>query len=90
MFSILEIRGIPLARRSQVEVAVLEGGQHLPEGFEGWIVPARRPPGYAVRVIGPHGFYREVKFDGHEEVEEITRRTRVALSLTMTASSSGQ
>jgi len=89
-FAILEIRGIPLAQRSQVEAAVLEGGQHLPEGFEGWIVPARRPPGYAVRVIGPRGFYREVKFEGHEEAEEITHHTRRTLSLALTATNSGQ
>lgn len=85
-FSILEIHGIPRGRRDRVKAAVMAGSRHLPEGYEGWIVPARRPPGYALRVIGPRGFYREVKFTGHESEDQITECTREALSVSMAAS----
>lgn len=85
-FSIIDIKGIPGARRDEVKAAVVAGGQHLSGGYEAWIVPARRPPGYALRVIGPRGFYREVKFTGHETEAEITESTRRALEVSMTAS----
>jgi hypothetical protein len=85
-FSIIDIKGIPGARRDQVKAAVIAGGQHLSEGYEAWIVPARRPPAYAVRVIGPRGFYREVKFTGHETETEITESTRQVLQVAKAAS----
>ena len=84
-FSILEIHGIPRSSRDRVTAAMMAGGEHLPEGYEGWIVPARRPPGYALRVIGPRGFYREIKFTGHESEDQITVCTRQALSISMAA-----
>ena len=85
-FSILDIKGIPTARRDQVKAAVIAGTQHLPDGYEGWIAPARRPPAYSVRIIGPRGFYREVKFTGLETETEITETIRQALSVAKTAS----
>ena len=89
-FSITDINGIPGTRREQVTAAILAGGQHLSEGYEAWIVAARRPPGYALRVIGPRGFYREVKFAGHETAAEITESTRRALQVSMAASGGSQ
>jgi hypothetical protein len=88
-FSLLDIKGIPAARRDTVKAAVLAGALHLSEDYEAWIVPARRPPGYAVRIIGPRGFYREAKFAGHETESEITASIRQTLQVSASASAGG-
>lgn len=85
-FAILDIRGIPGGRREEIKAAVIAGCQHLPEGYEAWIAPARRPPAYTLRVIGPRGFYREVRFTGRESEAEITEDTRQALKISIARS----
>jgi hypothetical protein len=89
-FSLLDIKGIPASRRESVKAAVLAAAQHLSEDYEAWIVPARRPPGYAVRIIGPRGFYREAKFAGHEAEGEITESIRRTLQVSVAASAGAQ
>lgn len=74
--AILDIQGIPADRRESTRAAVVAGSQGLPGNYEAWIVPARRPPGYFVRVIGPRGFYREAQFTGSETETEIAQRVR--------------
>ena len=77
--TVSEIRGVPPHRRESVEGAVVAGGASLSESHEAWVVPARKPPGYAVRIVGPRGFYREVRFTGPETDAEIEQSVRNAL-----------
>jgi hypothetical protein len=74
--AVLDIQGIPADRRESTKAAVVAGSQGLLGNYEAWIVPARRPPGYFIRVIGPRGFYREAQFTGRETAAEIAERVR--------------
>ena len=76
---IVEVKGIPLDRRDLVRAAIKEAVSNLSEKHEAWVVPTRRPPGYAVRITGPRGFYREVKFAGRESAAEIATSVRNAV-----------
>ena len=76
---IVEVKGIPLDRRDLVREAISSAAACLSEKHEVWVVPTRRPPGYAVRITGPRGFYREVKFAGRESAAEITSSVRNAV-----------
>jgi hypothetical protein len=44
------------------------------------VVPARKPPAYKVRVVGPRGFYREVHFHGPETDLEVESLVRAAVA----------
>jgi hypothetical protein len=74
--AVLEIQGIPAERRESTRAALVAGGQGFSGNYEAWIVPARRPPGYFVRIIGARGFYREAQFTGRETEAEIVERVR--------------
>lgn len=76
---IVEVKGIPLDRHDIVRAAINSAASCLAEGHEAWVVPARRPPAYAVRITGPRGFYREVKFAGRESEAEIANSLRSAV-----------
>jgi len=76
---ISDIKGVPSHRRKTVEGAVLAGASRLSDAHEAWIVPTRKPPGFAVRIIGPRGFYREIRFAGLETELEIEHRVRHAI-----------
>ena len=76
---IVEVKGIPLDRHDIVRAAISSAASCLAEGHEAWVVPARRPPAYAVRITGPRGFYREVKFAGRESEAEIANSLRSAV-----------
>ena len=76
---IVEVKGVPLDRRDLVRAAISSVAACLSEKHEAWVVPTRRPPGYAVRITGPRGFYREVKFDGRETAAEIATSVRNAV-----------
>jgi len=67
-------------RRSSVEEAVMAGGSSLSSDHEAWVVPARKPPAYAVRIVGPRGFYREIRFSGRETPAEIAQRIRESIA----------
>jgi len=77
--AICDIKGIPVHRRKLVEAAVISGALSLSEDHEAWIVPARKPPAYSVRIVGPRGFYREVRFAGPESEAEIESQVRRAI-----------
>lgn len=76
---IVDVKGIPLDRRAAVREAIALAGSDLAVDHEAWVVPARRPPAYTVRITGPRGFYREVKFAGRETGAEIATRVRNAV-----------
>ena len=76
---IVDVKGIPLDRRDAVREAITLAGSDLDADHEAWVVPARRPPAYAVRITGPRGFYREIKFAGCETGAEISTRVRRAV-----------
>ena len=76
---IVEVKGVPLDRRDLVRAAISSVAGCLSENHEAWVVPTRRPPGYAVRITGPRGFYREVKFAGRESAAEIASTIRNAV-----------
>jgi len=76
---IVDVKGIPVDRRETVREAIALAGSNLLAHHEAWVVPARRPPAYAVRITGPRGFYREIKFAGQETGSEIATRVRKAV-----------
>jgi hypothetical protein len=76
---IVDVKGIPLDRRAVVRAAISLAGSELSEDHEAWVVPSRRPPAYAVRITGPRGFYREIKFAGRETETEIAISVRKAV-----------
>ena len=78
--TVVDIKGVPLDRRDTVHAAITAGGSDLSEEHEVWVVPARRPPAYAVRITGPRGFYREIKFQGRETEAQITSSVRDAVT----------
>ena len=84
--TVCEIQGVPVDRRASVEEAVLAGASSLSSEHEAWIVPARKPPAYAVRIVGPRGFYREIRFGGRETPAEIERIIRESLTTSSPAS----
>ena len=77
---IVDVKGIPLHRRDGVRAAITQGGSNLAADHEAWVVPSRRPPAYAVRITGPRGFYREIKFGGLETDVEIATSIRNAVA----------
>jgi hypothetical protein len=78
--TVCDIKGIPSHRRAEVEGAVTAAGSVLSSGHEAWVVPARKPPAYAVRIVGPRGFYREIRFAGRETPAEIEQSIRASIS----------
>jgi hypothetical protein len=77
--TVFSITGVVPEQRESVRGAIAASGRDLPARYEAWVVGARRPPAYIVRVIGPGGFYREEKFSGREPAVEITRRVQDAV-----------
>ena len=76
---IVDVKGIPVDRQAAVRDAITSAGSDLAADHEAWVVPSRRPPAYAVRITGPRGFYREIKFAGRESGAEIATRVRKAV-----------
>ena len=85
--TVSDIKGIPVHRRKGVEQAVIAGADGLSSEYEAWVVPARKPPAYSVRVVGPRGFYLEVRFTGPETDAEIERAMRRAIQACSAAAS---
>lgn len=77
---VVEVLGVPPHRRDNLAAAIVAGGSSLTEFHEAWVVPARKPPGYKVRVVGPRGFYREIHFSGPETDLEVESRVRAAMA----------
>lgn len=78
--TVAEVKGVPPHRRDSLATAIAAAGSSLPEVHEAWVVPARKPPAYKVRVVGPRGFYREIHFSGPETDLEVESRVRAALA----------
>jgi len=78
--TVLSVNGVAPDRRNSVKTAILSAATGLRAGYEAWVAPARRPPAFIVRIIGPAGFYREAAFAGREPAVEITERLREALA----------
>ena len=76
--TVCDVKGVPIQRRAGVEAAVTAGGVGLSEHLEAWVVPARKPPAFVVRIVGPRGFYREIRFAGRETEAEIEQSIRRA------------
>lgn len=74
--TVVEVKGVPPHRRDSLAAAVVSGGSSLTELYEAWVVPARKPPAYKVRVVGPRGFYREIHFSGAETDLDVESRVR--------------
>ena len=72
--TIFNAKGIPATRLERIEAAVVAAGKHQSAPYEAWIVPALRPPAYAVRITGAKGFDRVAQFSGQETEAEITER----------------
>lgn len=78
--TVVDLKGVPTHRRDCVEAAIAAAGSSLLEEHEAWVVPARRPPAYNVRITGPRGFYREIRFGGPETEAEIAASIRSAIA----------
>ncbi|GEM_PF-1625041 len=78
--TVVDVKGVPSHRRDCVEAAITAAGSILSEDHEAWVVPARRPPAYSVRITGPRGFYREIRFGGPETEAEIADTIRQAIA----------
>ena len=87
--AIVSIKGVPAERRDMVKAAIVAGTRNLSGNHEAWVVPARRLPAFVVRMIGPRGFYREVKFSGQESPSEMTERIRETTQPQMSAAAGG-
>ena len=74
--TVADVKGVPVDRRASIEQAVMAGGSLLSPDHEAWVVPARKPPAYSVRIVGPRGFYREIRFAGPETPSEIEASVR--------------
>lgn len=79
VLTVSDVKGVPPHRRRHVVAALVAGGAGLGAGHEAWVVPARKPPAYSVRIIGPRGFYRQIQFSGPETDAEIEQRVRAAV-----------
>ena len=77
---VCEIQGVPVHRRASIEEAVIAGGSSLSSEHEAWVVPARKPPAYTVRIVGPRGFYREIRFAGRETPAEVEQSIRKSIT----------
>lgn len=78
--AVVEIKGVPPQRRDSLAAAIVAAGSSLSELHEAWVVPARKPPAYKVRVVGPRGFYREIHCAGPETDHEVQSRVRAAVA----------
>lgn len=79
VLTVSDVKGVPPHRRRHVVAAVVAGASGLGAGHEAWVVPARKPPAYSVRIIGPRGFYRQIPFAGPETDAEIEQRVRAGV-----------
>ena len=79
VLTVSDVKGVPPHRRRHIVAALVAGGSGLGAGHEAWVVPARKPPAYSVRIIGPRGFYRQIPFSGTETDAEIEQRVRAAV-----------
>ena len=77
--TVTDVKGVPSSRRQSVAEAVIAAGSSLADAHEAWVVPARKPPAFSVRIVGPRGFYREVQFSGAETAADIEHRIRTAV-----------
>jgi hypothetical protein len=74
--TIFDVKGVPGNRRERIEAAVVAGGKHLSEPYEGWIIADPFRGAVKVVITGAHGFQREVAFAPDEEPAVITERVR--------------
>jgi hypothetical protein len=85
--AILDINAVTPDRREAVRAGLIAGIGEVPGSAEAWVAPARRPPGYFVRIIGPRGLFVEVEFTGRETEGEIASRVREVFSTARGSSS---
>ncbi len=78
--TLTDLRGIPAARREHVISAINAVSECCADRYEAWAVPGRRPPCYSIRIVGPHGFYREVRLEGREVESAIAERLRMEIA----------
>jgi hypothetical protein len=74
--TIFDVKGVPGNRRKRIETAVITGGKHVSEPYEGWIIADPLRGAVKVVITGAHGFQREVLFAPDEEPAVITERAR--------------
>jgi hypothetical protein len=76
LLTVFDCKGIPALRRERIEAAVVAGGRHLSDLYEGWIATDPFRGDVRVTITGPHGFERRAVFSVDEDSSEITRRVR--------------
>ncbi|MBS1856128.1 MAG: hypothetical protein JST11_12235 [Acidobacteria bacterium] len=77
--TVFDVKGIPGTRRERVEAAVVAGGKHTTDPYEGWIVADPIRGGVKVLITGAHGFQRTVTFALGEDAAVIADRVRETL-----------
>jgi hypothetical protein len=65
--TVFDIKGVPYTRRERIKQAVVAGGKHLREPYEGWIAADPRGIGVRVTITGANGFDRTVAFAADAE-----------------------
>jgi hypothetical protein len=77
--TVFDTKGVPYARRERIEQAVVAGGKHLREPYEGWIATDPRRGGVRLTITGANGFDRTVVFAADEEPATIPEMVRATL-----------
>jgi hypothetical protein len=77
--TIFDVKGVPGTRRERIENAVVAGGKHLSEPYEGRIIADPFRGAVKVVITGAHGFQREIAFAPDEEPAVITQFVRATL-----------
>jgi hypothetical protein len=72
-------RLVRVTRRERIEQAVVAGGKHLRELYEGWIATDSRRGSVRLTITGANGFDRSVVFAADEEPATITEMVRATL-----------
>jgi hypothetical protein len=57
--AVFDIKGVPYTHRERIEQAVIAGGKHLREPYEGWIATDPVGGGVRVTITGANGFQRD-------------------------------
>ena len=55
--TVFDVKGVPGHRRERIEAAVVAGGKHVSQPYEGWTA-ADPFKGGRLLITGPHGFER--------------------------------
>jgi hypothetical protein len=77
--TVFDVKGVPGNRRERIEAAVVAGGGHTTDAYEGWIAADPFKGGVRVVITGPHGFQRTATFALDEDPAVIAEQVRETL-----------